>query len=112
MREPTDTTVSLKLVLANTAQELERLAAKASGIDEVVGDMLVAGKGARPSVALLQDVDLLRQSVDCMQILIENLAREQICDCQVPADGAMQGIYLESIRKACVVAAAVAAAAE
>ncbi len=93
----------LRDVLANAARELETLATKASGIDEAVGDMLVhAGGETRLPVALLQDVDVLRQSLDCMQILIGNLANHGSCDCGIPNSDAARGVYLAAIKKRCL----------
>ena len=89
-------------VLANAAREMEAMAAKASMIDEAVGDLLVDYNGGRLPVALLQDVDLLRQSVDCIQILIGNLSRQELGDCLVCPELAGEGVYLEAIRKGCL----------
>ena len=99
-----DATIALGDILANTARELEALASKTSAIDEMVGDMLVTGSGATspPPVALLQDVDLLRQSVDCLHILLHNLSQGQACACVVSRDAAANGVYLERVRKACL----------
>lgn len=97
-----ETRLPLGQVLANTARELEVLASRAGGIDEAVGDMLASGEGARPPVALLQDVDMLRQAVDCVQILISNLARQELGPCEVCPVQAGEGIYLETIRSGCL----------
>lgn len=93
--------IPLASVLSNTAQLLEVLSDKATEIDEAVGDWLVSGDGTRPPLALLQDVDLLRQSVDCLRILTANLARQGLADCTISVPEAVDGIYLESIRSGC-----------
>ncbi|KZY38701.1 hypothetical protein A3731_39885 [Roseovarius sp. HI0049] len=96
-----ENSIPLASVLSNTAQLLEVLSAKAAEIDEAVGDWLVSGDGTRPPLALLQDVDLMRQSVDCLRILTANLARQDLDDCIVSVPEAVEGIYLESIRSGC-----------
>ena len=96
-----DDDISLAAVLSNTAKLLEVLSAKAAEIDEAVGDWLVSGDGTRPPLVLLQDVDLLRQSVDCLRILTGNLARQDLKDCVISVADAVDGIYLESIRSGC-----------
>ncbi|MEQ8877238.1 MAG: hypothetical protein RIC49_12585 [Phycisphaerales bacterium] len=96
-----DNRIPLASVLSNTAQLLEVLAEKAAEIDEAVGDWLVSCDGTRPPLALLQDVDLMRQSVDCLRILTSNLARQDLENCVISAPEAVDGIYLESIRSGC-----------
>ncbi|WP_422027195.1 hypothetical protein [Roseovarius sp.] len=96
-----DDRIPLASVLSNTAQLLEVLSDKAAEIDEAVGDWLVSGDGTRPPLALLQDVDLMRQSVDCLRILTANLARQDLEDCNISVVEAVDGIYLESIRSGC-----------
>lgn len=91
----------LAKVLANTAQLLESLSAKATEIDEAVGDWLVSGDGARPPLALLQDVDMMRQSVDCLRILTANLSRQDLDGCVISVPDTVNGVYLESIRSGC-----------
>lgn len=101
MTMPEEERIPLTAMLLNTAQLLEVLSAKAAEIDEAVGDWLVSGDGSRPPLVLLQDVDLLRQSVDCLRILAGNLARQDLEDCVVSVAEAIDGIYLESIRSGC-----------
>ncbi|MEQ9258176.1 MAG: hypothetical protein RIG84_03665 [Roseovarius sp.] len=96
--------IDLSVVLTNTAAELEHLAMKASEIDEAVGDMLVSGGQGMAGLpmVLLQDVDLLRQTVDCLQILMNNIARQGACACGVSSSAVAEGIYLEAVRKRCL----------
>jgi len=94
--------IALETVLANIAGELERLTARAQRLDEAVGEMLVAGSGPAPRAALLQDMDLLRQSLDCMQVLMHNLSRETDGGAAVSAAGAARGVYLAALRRACL----------
>lgn len=101
MTMPEDERIQLSAVLSNTAQLLDVLSSKAVEIDEAVGDWLVSGDGARPPLVLLQDVDLLRQSVDCLRILASNLARQNLDEFSIPVADIVDGIYLESIRSGC-----------
>lgn len=101
MTMPENEQIPLAAMLSNTAQLLDVLSAKAAEIDEAVGDWLVSGDGARPPLVLLQDVDLLRQSVDCLRILAGNLARQDLNDCVISVADVVDGIYLESIRSGC-----------
>jgi hypothetical protein len=96
--------VPLKDVLINLSREMETVARKAGAIDEAVGDMIVDGSEAMEAipVALLQDVDLLRQTADCLHILIDNLAHAQSCDCTVPRAAAGRGVYLDRLQRDCL----------
>ena len=96
--------VPLKDILANLAREMEIVARKAGAIDEAVGDMIVDGPDAMEAipVALLQDVDLLRQTADCLYILIDNLGHAQTCDCTVAREVAGHGVYLDRLRRDCL----------
>jgi len=94
--------VQLGRVLANAAREVEVMAVKASKIDEAIGDMLVNCSAFGPQITLLQEVDMLRQSVDCIQILIDNLSRQELGDCQICPEQVGEGVYLEAIRRGCL----------
>lgn len=96
--------IDLTRVLANAARELEAMHARADRLDEAVGDLLVTagGAGAKPDAALLQDMDLLRQSLDCMHVLMRNLAREAAGASMVSRNSLADGVYLEAFRKECL----------
>lgn len=97
------TPIPMRTVLHNTSTEVERLARIATVLDEVVGDLIAETDPAqRDRLALLQDVDLLRQSLDCLGVLMRNLA-----DCPdqtgtVLPEKAGTGVYLHDLRMACL----------
>ena len=98
-----DVSVPLNTVLANTGGELERLAAVAANIDDHIGDMLVHPElAAKLSKEFMQDVDRLRQAVDCVHRLILNIADSGCADATVSVRNASEGVYLESVRNACL----------
>ena len=96
-----DAEVPLNTVLANTGAELERLARVAADVDDHIGDLLLHPEtAARLSPALMQDVDRLRQAVDCLHRLIANIADAGCTEARVSVADATRGVYLESIRRA------------
>ena len=98
-----DEVVPLNTVLANTGGELERLAAVAANIDDHIGDLLLHPElAAKLSKELMQDVDRLRQAVDCVHRLIVNIADSGSADATVSVRSAGEGVYLESVRNACL----------
>jgi hypothetical protein len=95
--------LTLSSVLENVARELEILARKAHQIDEAMGDAICAGDSVDSlPLALTQDVDLMRQSADCLHILLSNLARitTQIDTLATDLDttSMTQGVYLSGMR--------------
>lgn len=95
--------VPLNGILENTGRELARLARMAGGIDDHIGELLLHPElAAMLSREILQDVDNLRQSVDCLHRLVTNLAARGPADASICAGAAVEGVYLESIRTACL----------
>jgi len=96
-------TLAMHSVLENGAHEVSILARKAYAIDEAMGDAICAvdAMEALP-LELTQDVDLMRQSADCVNILLNNLAKITSDAPQPPefldADALTKGVYLSSIR--------------
>ena len=64
--------------------------------------MLVEGVDPAPSAALLQEVDRMRQALDCLHILMANLARASGEAGDVPFATLAEGVYLEAIRRRCL----------
>ena len=100
-------TVALAKVLANTAREMQALAASAGAIDAAMGDLIAAAAtpsagAARPCPVVLQDVDRLRQTAECLYILLANLARHQVGGGHVSARLAGERVYLEGVRRGCL----------
>jgi len=60
-------------VLASTARELETLAALATDIDRAIGQLTVTLTIDGRTNATLQKVDLLRQSLECIALYVNNL---------------------------------------
>lgn len=104
MSESVTAKITLSAVLANVAAELEQLALKASEIDDAVGDVLASrsDEGGGIPVVLLQDVDLLRQTLDCLQILVSNISQQQDCEGSVCSSVVAEGVYLGAVRQRCL----------
>lgn len=95
--------IPMKTVLANTAQEIERLARVANAVDETVADLVAAPGPATPDqVERLQSVDLLRQSLECLGVLMRNLAEAESGETTVAPETAGHGLFLRDLRDACL----------
>lgn len=102
MEEP-GPTLEMHRVLENVAHEVSILANKAHAIDEAMGDAICAVDALEAlPLELTQDVDLMRQSADCVNILLCNLAKITADAPQPPeyldAEALTKGVYLSSIR--------------
>ncbi|KMW60663.1 hypothetical protein AIOL_000827 [Candidatus Rhodobacter oscarellae] len=93
------TEVGISDVLGSTADELRELTRLASDIDEAVGDWILSKEATRPSVALLQNVDLLRQKLDCFEVVVRNLSHQQLAETKLNSEDLIAGVYLESVRQ-------------
>ena len=96
-------TIALHCVLENMAREVDILAQKAFAIDEAIGDAICTADALEAlPLELTQDVDLMRQSAECVTILLKNLATMTV-DGPYPADrldaaALTEGVYLSAIR--------------
>lgn len=61
-------------VLESLARELDRLASLAGNIDTAVGRVPIPAELNGETVAALQRVDFLRQSLECLTVYVDNLA--------------------------------------
>lgn len=61
-------------VLENMARELDRLASLAGHIDSAVGHVPISSDMTGETMATLQRVDLLRQSLECLTHYVGSLA--------------------------------------
>ncbi len=97
------TTIPMKTVLQQSADELARISALAEEVDNTIGDWIVAG-GAKESLptTLFQGVDLLRQKVECMGKLVRNLADQEEGNTEICSERAADGVFLAEIRMACL----------
>ncbi|MAC76896.1 MAG: hypothetical protein CML66_02400 [Rhodobacteraceae bacterium] len=97
------TRIPFDATLRNIANELARLSAIAANVDEVMGDVIVKmGANDQEHVTALQDVDLLRQSLDCLVVLMGNLAEQQDVSLGVHTHEVGEGVYLRDLRDACL----------
>ncbi|WP_428925840.1 hypothetical protein [Marinibacterium sp. SX1] len=97
------TKIPLDVALRNISNELARLSAIAANVDEAMGDVIVKiGDGDTEHQAALQDVDLLRQSLDCLVVLMGNLADQQDVSTGVLPAHVGEGVYLRDLRDACL----------
>lgn len=98
-----DHTITMHLALENVAHEVDILARKALAIDEAMGEAISATDAVEAlPLELTQDVDLMRQSADCVHILINNLASITAKAGRAPdfveAAAVTKGVYLSAIR--------------
>lgn len=97
------TKIPLDVTLNNIATELARLSAIASQFDEVMGDAVMKlGPSGHEHMNALQDVDLLRQSLDCLVVLMKNIAEQQDVSSGVLPENVGEGVYLRDLREACL----------
>ncbi len=90
-------------LLSNLADELVDLASMAAGFDEVVGDWVSDRTTvAQMNPAVLQSIDLFRQRMDCIARLSQNLAEQTMAPNRLDADALSEGVYLETVRRACL----------
>lgn len=95
--------ISLISILENAGNELGRLTSMAEAIDDHVGDLLSDPNfSGGVSFTLLQDVDRLRQSIDCMRNLVFNIAGSGFTDKEVSVAAMSKNIYLQSMRSSCL----------
>lgn len=98
-----DKTISFNAALENVSQELDALTQKAVALDEAIGAAIAApdASSAFP-VTLMQDVDLVRQSADCLRIVMRNLVEITETGPQPPdvlqAAAVIDGVYLAALR--------------
>ena len=96
--------IAVNRVLVNVAREVDILARKAHQIDEAMGDAICAAAALEAlPLELTQDVDLMRQSADCVHIMLSNLAEiagqgDEMPD-EVDTLALTKGVYLSAIRE-------------
>ncbi len=97
-----DVEVSLAKLISNTAEEMQRLSRTADALDETLGIWLEERGDTPPPVSLLQDVDLLRQSLACLSVFLVNLSRHPLPNHQLSGSDVTAGVFLGQIREACL----------
>jgi len=87
-------------VLASMATEFDKLAGLAGEIDLAVGHLAVSGPGLESNAcATLQQIDLLRQSLECITEYVKKLTEQVDADLHVnPADAA-KGLTLHDLAR-------------
>ncbi len=95
--------IPLDVALTNIAAELTRLSGIASHADEIMGDVIVRlGPNDQEHLHALQDVDLLRQSLDCLVVLMKNISEQEEVSNAILPDDVGEGVYLRDLREACL----------
>lgn len=95
--------IPLNIMLRNMSNEIARLSAIAANVDHVMGDVVKSMQfNDAEHQSALQDVDLLRQSLDCLAVLLSNTADQQDVVKGVLSDVAGEGVYLRDLRDACL----------
>lgn len=85
-------------VLTNMATECDKLARLAGEIDAALGHLALSERGLdRSTCATLQQIDLLRQSLECISTYIEKLAEQFDADLQVNPAAAAKGLFLGNL---------------
>ncbi|MEM7731715.1 MAG: hypothetical protein AAF280_02900 [Pseudomonadota bacterium] len=84
------------------SRELDMLAQRALALDEALGEAIGSSDAACGlPVALMQDVDLVRQSADCLRIVMGNLVKIAASAPQPPdlleASAVVDGVYLAAL---------------
>ena len=100
--QATEDKIVLGELVANMAGELARLSTTAGRLDEEIGHGMESGPGRRPSTELIQEVDLLRQSIECIATLTGNLAQQPLPQVAVSSAEVAAGVYLGDLRDACL----------
>lgn len=97
------TKIPLDVTLTNISSELARLSSIAAHVDEVMGDVIMRlGPNDQEHLNALQDVDLLRQSLDCLVVLMKNISEQQDVSTGVLPEDVGEGVYLRDLREACL----------
>mgnify|MGYP007011824693 CR=1 FL=1 len=88
----------MKRALFNAAREIERLSGLAQEIDDALGTALRSGAGVPPAqMQTLQQVDLLRQSLECITDFLGQVARQSQEGEQICLDTAVKNIPLRDL---------------
>ncbi len=103
--------MSFVAALENMSQELDTLTRKAVALDEAMGDAVASHDATQAfPVALMQDVDLVRQSADCLRIIMRNLIKITETAPRPPDTldraAVVDGVYLSALRDRVVAAQA------
>jgi len=94
----------LSQFLANTAMAMAATEQRAQALDLAVADMIAREprRSTKELSMILQDVDLLRQEIACLTMVVQNASQEATgCD-QVDTDAVLEGVYLDAVRTRCL----------
>jgi len=90
-------------ILSNIAKELATLADVADNIDQICAEIVPDSCVLLESQSHgLQSVDLLRQTLECLSFLVDNLAEQNSFPSDIPVESLVKNIYLGRIRDICV----------
>jgi len=84
-------------VLENMARELDRLASLAGRIDSAIGHVQISTELNGETLAALQRIDLLRQSLECLTHYVGNLASQVNETVLVNPVDAAEGLLLRDL---------------
>ena len=100
VQKNTELYIAASTALQNLTSELKRISEMANEVDNAVGEMIELGTNSPVPVALLQKVDLLRQSTNCLERFATNFATQSMCDHKLGVEVLADGIYLDDMRRA------------
>lgn len=92
--------IAVKKVVENSGAELAKLARLAGALDERFGDWLSENSDVKPPMQILQDVDLVRQKIECFARFFENLSAKVDGLETVTKKDISDGIFLGALKSA------------
>lgn len=92
--------MQLQRLLRNSANEIRRLSGVAQDLDDVLGN--IPHEAVASQLAALQNVDMLRQSLESLGDFVGSLADEVDSDAQIDPRGPAARIKLRDLRTACL----------
>lgn len=95
-------TIPLARFCHNTAQALAAAEARATALEGALSMQIAADPGLGGQFArALQGVDLLRQEIACLKIVMGNLAVADAVTQDIGLAQALSGVFLETVRRTC-----------
>ena len=88
----------LSVILNNTHKQMIEISCLASSVDEILGELSCNFVHDQRSREMMQNVDLLRQSVICIEKLVGNLSNLEIASISVRKQSVGEGIFLGKLR--------------
>ncbi|MWD26478.1 hypothetical protein E0K89_003210 [Aquicoccus sp. SCR17] len=92
--------MQLQRLLRNSANEIKRLSGVAQDLDDVLGS--IPHEAVASQMGALQNVDMLRQSLEALGAFVGSLADEVDDEAQIDPGIAAAQIKLRDLRAACL----------